>query len=450
MLTFDQILPTVTEALKQQSDWLSTVDWVIVNRDLFGKVRLVVPEAIRSASMSLGEDEGTMSPATEGQLELPTALLTLTEALAEQLKQHAYPPAAMVLFEADRMSACRGSSSFLLDGFSNVWVVDRLATEGDWARIAPLAVGAPRVVFFSIKGGVGRSTALSATAWRLAQAGKRVLVLDLDLESPGLSTSLLPDHRQPVFGITDWLVEDLVDNSDAVFDDLLATSTLSHDGEIYVVPAHGAKPGDYITKLGRVWMPKIRSDGTKENWSARLKRLIDALEARVQPDVILIDSRAGIDEVASSCVTDLGAKLVLLFALEGSQTWAGYRILFDHWLRRDVAAEIRERLQIVGALLPETDEIAYVEGLRERAADLFSAVYDAVPPGESTAEWFHYEESDTSAPHYPWGIKWHRSFVGLRSLEGRLAVIDAQLVQAIFGALIDGVTNTLELDGNNG
>jgi len=449
MLTFDQILPTVTEALRQQSDWLRTVDWMIVNRDLFGKVRLVVPDAIRSASMSPDEDEGTMPPPAERRLTPPSALLTLAVTLAGQLEQHAYPPAAMVLFEADRMSACRGASSFLLNGFENVWVVDRLATEGDWASIAPVAVGAPRVVFFSIKGGVGRSTALSATAWRLAQAGKRVLVLDLDLESPGLSTSLLPDHRQPAFGITDWLVEDLVDNSDAVFDALLATSTLSHDGEIYVVPAHGAKPGDYVAKLGRVWMPKVRSDGTKENWSARLKRLIDALEARVKPDVILIDSRAGIDEVASSCVTDLGAKLVLLFALEGSQTWAGYRILFEHWLRRGVAAEIRERLQIVGALLPETDEIAYFEGLRERAADLFSTVYDAIPPGESTAEWFHYEEADTSAPHYPWGIKWHRSFVGLRSLDGRLAVIDPQQVQAIFGALVDGMTNTLELDGTN-
>ncbi|MFW5333249.1 ParA family protein [Hydrogenophaga sp. ZJX-1] len=449
MLTFDQILPTVTEALRQQSDWLRTVDWVIVNRDLFGKIRLVVPEALGNASLLLGEEEGTISLTVERRPTLPYALLTLTAVLSEQLGQHAYPPTAMVLFELDRMSACRGASSFLLDDFENVWVVDRLATEGDWASIAPVAVGVPRVVFFSIKGGVGRSTALSATAWRLAQAGKRVLVLDLDLESPGLSTSLLPDDRQPAFGITDWLVEDLVDNSNAVFDDLIATSTLSHDGEIYVVPAHGAKPGDYVAKLGRVWMPKVRSDGTKENWSDRLKRLIDALEARVNPDVILIDSRAGIDEVASSCVTDLGAKLVLLFALEGSQTWAGYRILFEHWLRRGVAAEIRERLQIVGALLPETDEIAYLEGLRERAADLFSAVYDAIPPGESTAEWFHYEEADTSAPHYPWGIKWHRSFVGLRSLDGRLAVIDAQQVQSIFGALINGVTNTLELDGMN-
>ncbi|MFB2351031.1 hypothetical protein, partial [Priestia megaterium] len=107
--------------------------------------------------------------------------------------------------------------------------------------------------------------------------------------------------------ITDWLVEDLVDNGDAVFEDMVATSDIAHDGEIYVVPAHGHDPGDYIAKLGRVWMPKINDDGKQEGWSQRLRRLLDQLEQRWQPDIILIDSRSGIDEVASSCVTDLGA-----------------------------------------------------------------------------------------------------------------------------------------------
>lgn len=70
----------------------------------------------------------------------------------------------------------------------------------------------------SIKGGgVGRSTAVAVTAWRLAQAGKRVLVLDLDLESPGLSSALLPAERLPMYGITDWLVEDLVNNGELIF-----------------------------------------------------------------------------------------------------------------------------------------------------------------------------------------------------------------------------------------
>lgn len=341
-----------------------------------------------------------------------------------------------------------GAPSFLLESFDDVHVIDRLATEGNWASIAPESAGAPRIAFFSIKGGVGRSTALAVSAWALAQAGKRVLVLDLDLESPGLSSGLLPDERRPTYGIADWLVEDLVDNGDAVFEEVTATSTLSHDGEIYVVPAHGRDPGEYVAKLGRVWMPKTRVDGTCEIWSQRLSRLIDALESRWQPDVILLDSRAGIDEVASSCVTDLGARLVLLFAIDGEQTWSGYRILFRHWRKSGAVRDIRERLQLVGAMIPEIDAVKYVAGLREQGYDLFTEeLYDEIPPGEVTGDRWNFDESDESSPHYPWAVRWHRGFAALHSLHVRLESIDAQEANAIFGAMIENLTRVAAKEG---
>jgi len=43
------------------------------------------------------------------------------------------------------------------------------------------------VTFYSFKGGVGRSMALLNTAWLLAQARRRVLMIDFDLEAPGLT-----------------------------------------------------------------------------------------------------------------------------------------------------------------------------------------------------------------------------------------------------------------------
>jgi len=379
----------------------------------------------------------------------------------DRLGSHAYPENAQILFETSRDQACQGATSYSVEGFDNVWIVDRLATEANWTRIAPEAAGAPRIVFFSIKGGVGRSTALAATAWHLAQAGKRVLVLDLDLESPGLSTSLLPRARQPMYGITDWLVEDLVDNGAAVFDSMLATSDLSHDGEIHVVPAHGVEYGEYIAKLGRVWMPKLRKDGTRETWSARLERLMLTLEEKIRPDVVLIDSRSGIDEIASACITDIGANLILLFSLEGEQTWNGYRMLFEQWQRAGVAETIRDRLQIVGAIVPELDQVSYLEGLRENAYGIFvGTLYDEIAPAKSEAigvtaggdgkwrvnelvEGWNFDEADEGAPHYPWAVRWHRSFAGLRSLQGRLANIDAQEVQSVFGPLIAGVSDAV-------
>ena len=178
MTTFDQILPIATEVLAAHHDTLAQLEWLIVNRDLNGRVRLIVPEQTR-------EDEVQRA-----------GIEAIYQALAERLAPHAYAASMGVLYEATQEDAQQGASSYPLNGFDRVWVVDRLTTEANWARIAPETTGVPRVVFFSIKGGVGRSTALAATAWHLAQAGKRVLVLDLDLESPGLSSALLPPERR--------------------------------------------------------------------------------------------------------------------------------------------------------------------------------------------------------------------------------------------------------------
>src|SRR3990172_10784009 len=47
------------------------------------------------------------------------------------------------------------------------------------------------ITFYSYKGGVGRSLALANVATLLAQHGKKVLVIDFDLEAPGLHRYLL-------------------------------------------------------------------------------------------------------------------------------------------------------------------------------------------------------------------------------------------------------------------
>jgi len=444
--TFDLILPAIQKWLEAYSgslnDLLSNEDnWLLINRDLNGRVRLILPERIKES-----EQRGLWN--------------SLVSRLMERLGKHAYPQNTEILFETNREQALQGATSYLMEGFTNIWVVDRLATAANWARIDPETEGVPRIVFFSIKGGVGRSTALAATAWSLAQKGKRVLVLDLDLESPGLSSALLPPERQPMYGITDWLIEDLVDNADVIFESMVATSNLSHDGEIHVVPAHGADHGEYIAKLGRVWMPKLQLDGTREAWSSRLDRLLLNLEERIQPDVVLIDSRSGIDEIASACITELGANLILLFALEGEQTWNGHRMLFEQWLRAGVAQQIRERLQVVGAIVPELDRVGYLAGLREHSYEVFvDTLYDEIAPikkGEvgpgddgtwqvgGLSEGWSFDEADETAPHHPWAVNWHRSFAGLLSLQGRLAAIDAQEVESIFGVLIDGVSNAVD------
>lgn len=424
MITFDQILPVTRDVLERFKDLISRLDWLIINRDLNGLVRFIAPEHCAADDAQRTEIEGAY------------------RALAERLEPHAYPVETGILYEASREEALHGAQAFCLDGFQNVWVVDRLANESAWESIAEVASGVPRIVFFSIKGGVGRSTALAASAWALARAGKRVLVMDLDLESPGLSSALLPTDRQPKYGITDWLVEDLVNNGDLLLNDMYATSNLPTAGEIYLVPAHGSDPGEYVVKLGRVWMPKVDAQMRFESWSARLNRLVNRLGGHIRPDVILVDSRAGIDEVAAACVTDLGAHTILMFAIQGQQTWTGYRALFSHWQRRGVITKIRDRLQLVAGLVPDDERrLEYLTALRADAYALFADTYDEVEPG-AVSEW-NFEEDDDNAPHTPLPIRWNRGWYGLLSLQQRMVQVDESEVQSVYGELIEFLNRSL-------
>jgi hypothetical protein len=416
MITFDQILPITVEVFRVHQNVIAQLDWLLVNRDLNGRVRLIAPESTNSVD-GLRE-----------QLEV------LYSDLAGRIKPHAHAAGAGILYEASIDGACHGASAFPIGDVDKVWFVDRLATESRWELIADVSPGAPRIVFFSIKGGVGRSTALAASAWSLAMQGKRVLVLDLDLESPGLSSALLPTDRQPEFGITDWLVEDLVDNGDTLLANIYATSDLPTPGEIFLVPAHGKEPGEYVSKLGRAWMPKRDNQGTLESWSKRLDRLVKRLENTHQPDVILIDSRAGIDEVAAACVTDLGAHTVLMFAIQGQQTWTGYRALFSHWQQRGVITQIRDRLQLVAGLVPDDGRVEYLAALRADAYALFVDTYDQVAPG-AISDW-NFEEDDDNAPHSPLAIRWNRGWYGMLSLQRQMVVVDQGEVNSVFGSLL--------------
>ena len=440
MTTFDGILPALIDILLEYQADIGPFLPVLVNRDLNGRVRLYVD--------SCHEPSDATAEIAE--------LKSLVEAVSARLGLHAGKANQILAFKDNLSKFIETTSTFSVtdrDGqvFPKVYVADRLAQESTWETISDPddASRVPRVVFYSIKGGVGRSTALAACAWSLAASGQRVLVLDLDLESPGLSTSLLPQSRQPAYGITDWLVEDLVGNGDAVFDQMHASLSTPKRGELIVVPSHGFEPGEYVSKLGRVWMPGFTAEGHRQNWSERLQRLISALEQNHQPSIVLIDSRAGIDEVASACVTDLAARRIYLFAVDSLQTWQGYRMLFDHWRLHGVAPSIRRRLQVVGALLPTWSDGALTQAtqqLCENAYSLFSgSLYDEAWPeadehadglSSPPADLFNFDLPDDTAPHHPCAIGWNQAFAAIESLHDRLQGMEADQIRLVFGSLL--------------
>ena len=89
------------------------------------------------------------------------------------------------------------------------------ATVQDTRRLQPRG----RVLtFYSYKGGAGRSMALANVAWMLALNNKRVLMIDWDLEAPGVHRYFHPflddKELQSTRGLIDF-VEDLAARSAA-------------------------------------------------------------------------------------------------------------------------------------------------------------------------------------------------------------------------------------------
>ena len=396
-VSFDDVRRLAVELLKKETvpDGVRSLYLV---RNLFGKVRLSAPEAVE-------EDESCRD-----------ALGRLAKRLGEALGAHGRPSGDAVLFVEPALLDELGETVQEIDGLDGAYWVDLLMTGGDWWTVSPPKRPrgrSRRCTLFSVKGGVGRSTTAAVLAWRLARAGERVLVVDLDLESPGLSSAVLDPRTQPDFGVADWFVEDLVGQGERVIERMTAEPSWSRDfdGEAHIAPAHGSKPGEYLAKLGRVYMGHAG-----KSWGKRLGDMLSRLEKHHDPTFVLLESRSGLHDVAAATVTDLDAD-VLLFATDSENTWTDYGILFRHWRDRGLATAIRQRLSIASALTPELDTERYLQGFRQRAWDLFREhLYDEVDSSSRPGDEFSFGLDDDDAPHRPAPILWNRGLAAGASL----------------------------------
>jgi CobQ/CobB/MinD/ParA nucleotide binding domain len=205
-----------------------------------------------------------------------------------------------------------------------VRLVERRIVGQDWLQPPrdPIEGVPPITVFASHKGGVGRSTALAVSAAALSEKGFSVLVVDLDLEAPGLGEMLL--NEAPKFGTLDYFVEDGLSNvDDSFFGDLLAPSTIATGGSIHVVPAIGrigyASPQNVLGKIARAYLEKVGPDGTTETFLERARTLVSQLAARANYDAIFVGVRAGLNEATAAAILGLGAD-VLLFGVDTCHT----------------------------------------------------------------------------------------------------------------------------------
>lgn len=398
-MNFNDALVKATEIV--QARLLDLKENVFLVRDLHGRIRLL-----------LGKRR---QPASEFYPHIQALIADITQALGT----YAYRADDLVMYREEMKSIQLpddGASAVLAEnGGHKVCLHDRLLMGAEWSASPP--TGAPaikRFTLFSMKGGVGRSTTATILAWHLAQMGKKVVVFDFDLESPGVGATLL-GPKLPRFGIVDWFVEDALGQGSAVLSEMLRESALATgSGTITVVPAFGTDTGDYLAKLGRAYLE--RGPTGHEPWPSRLKRLVEAIEQQANPDIVLLDSRTGLHDTSAALVLAMGAD-TLMFAVDTPQTWSAYGFLFKHWALHPDRRAFREKLWVVGAQTPDTGRDDYLDALRDNAWDLFrETLYDA--PGDGLdPDVFFSPTDDSSGNHYPRAVFWQRALMAFDPLK---------------------------------
>ena len=201
--------------------------------------------------------------------------------------------------------------------------------------------------FYSYKGGVGRSLALANVAALLVQRGHRVVLLDFDLEAPGLDTFEEFRHAKGQPGIVEYVAEFQRRQVAPEIKPFVHAIKLPEylRGKLWIMPA-GRKDKAYNQLLARTHWAELFNDGLGapfiENWKL-------SIEQEFNPDYVLIDSRTGLTEVGGVCTTAFPDLVVMLFGLN-EQNVEGTATVARHI--REAALDRQPQLHFVATPIP--------------------------------------------------------------------------------------------------
>lgn len=257
----------------------------------------------------------------------------------------------------------------------------------------------PIVTFYSYKGGMGRTTTMMGFALWLASKGKRVAIIDCDLEAPGyLNFFNLGNQRQFVDGNKNGFVEFMADYSflkDSIELERYCVTPTAPDSasshktiydNIFIVPGGNLNDGfikeksdvdnesefeanireradrnrrEYIEGLSRLNLsnPTV----LKRSYTALIKKLQDD---PYNIDIVLIDSRTGFNDIYGSTAFDLADNIVAFFGFS-KQTTPGLRQLLDSYSHAKKSGQ-NLSLTICNSILPSQELLSANTNMQEK------------------------------------------------------------------------------------
>jgi hypothetical protein len=207
----------------------------------------------------------------------------------------------------------------------------------------PAPVPGKILTFYSYKGGTGRSMAVANIAWLLAHHGKKVLVIDWDLEAPGLHRYFRPFLEDPELSETPGLIDHFCGFMEAArLRTAMGRSEASNEGKAQAEVSAEAwhQPWVALDRNAVVIDHEFPNDGRLEfvgagrqgsgygrrvtdfDWISFYEEagggvLLEAIKQhlRAEFDYVLIDSRTGLSDTSGICTVQMPDDLVVCFTL---------------------------------------------------------------------------------------------------------------------------------------
>ena len=235
----------------------------------------------------------------------------------------------------------------------------------------------PVVAFHSFKGGVGRTTHALALAQALTTEKQRVLLVDGDMEAPGISWVFERRLPSPPVSFADLLAlahgdsSPEAENAVQLVADRLQSALI--DG-IYVLPSFRSHAGFTSLEI----RPEHLIQGSKNPFL--LTQILASLGKTLGVDVVLVDLRAGLSELAAGLILDPRVYRVFVTTLSG-QSISGTIKLIELIAKR--ALSTREEDPLPALILTQVPEDKRLMNLVAESED---KLLDAAKPflGEDT------------------------------------------------------------------
>lgn len=324
--------------------------------------------------------------------------------------------------------------------------VDRHRSRTSW--FMPLRPSVPRtssgqsapprtVAFYSFKGGMGRTTAAAGYAVRQSRAGQRVVAVDLDLDAPGLGRLLGTerDGDPNPWGTVDFLVEHRQEYPLVAYRHVCMRSELVGDHPIDVFPV-GKIDEIYLRKLAKIDLD-IREDESPQEHPVGL--LLARIRAELQPDLIVVDCRAGLSPISGFMLSPL-ADVHVVFSTASAQALDGLtRVVHRLGADRLQAGLPQGECVLVQSMLPGSSigGEAARRFFDARVEDIYRDHYyerEAIGPdaaGGDDAIWTLDDLDLPEAPHRAIAIPYSERMADFRDLADVLDVLDEAPYRAL-------------------